>query len=77
MAKEYLKVGSALSEGMGGDAFVYFGGFGGGADSFLQEAFVRMVAHGLFGDGVRREGGGGEDVLPVGFAGDIGVFGAG
>lgn len=83
MAKEYLKVGSALSEGVWGDVFVYFGGFGGGADGFLQEAFVRMVAHGLFAltpdPSPRRKGGNGErgsreEVLPCGFAGGIGVF---
>jgi hypothetical protein len=66
--------GEGVSECVRGDVFVNFGGFGGGTDGFLQQAGVEVVAHGLFGGGVHREGGGGEEVLPCGFAGGVGVF---
>lgn len=59
---------------MGRDVFVNFGGFGGGADGFLKQAGVSVVAHGLFGDRIHRQRGGGEEVLPWGFAGGSGIF---
>ena len=66
--------GEAVPEGVGGDGFLDACGFGGGADRFLEEAFVEVVAHGFFGEGVDGKGGGGDEVLPDGFAGGVGVF---
>jgi len=66
--------GKRVSEGVRRDVLVNFGGLGGGADGFLQQAGVKVVAHGLFGDGVDRQSRGREEVLPESFAGGAGVF---
>jgi len=39
VAKEYLKVGCALPEGVGGDKFIYLGEAGGLLDGFLPKAY--------------------------------------
>lgn len=64
MAKEYLKVGFALAEGMRGNVFVYFGGAGCLANGFLDDGFMEVVTAGntcarVFGEVV-----GGKEVLP-------------
>lgn len=78
--------GEGVAEGVGGDVFVDVGGVGGGADGFLEEAGVEVVAHEFFafppvpsfrgrvGTRVAGEVGGWEEVLPAGFAGGVGVF---
>lgn len=50
------------------------GGSGGQAHGFLERAWVGMMSHGFFADGVGGEVGGGEEVLPVQLAGGVGVF---
>ena len=74
MAKEYLKVGCALTEGVGGDKFIYLGEAGGLLDGFLQAGFVDMVALLDTSNGVSGMVGGGEDVLPGPFAVSVGIF---
>jgi len=66
--------GEGVAKGVGGDVFLDPGLEGGGADGFLKQGGVGVVAHGLFGVGVDGEGQGGEEVLPGGFAGGVGVF---
>ena len=66
--------GEGVAEGVGCDMLLDAGGFGSGANGFLEEGFVDVVAHGFFGGGVNGESRGGEEVLPCGFAGGFGVF---
>ncbi len=66
--------GETMAEGVGGDGFLEACGFGSGANGFLEDAFVYVVAHGFGGGGVHREGDGGEEVLPGKFLGSVGVF---
>jgi len=66
--------GKGVAEGVGGDGFLEACGFSGGANGFLEDAFVYVVAHGFAGGGVHREGDGGEEVLPGKFFGSVGVF---
>lgn len=63
-----------MAEGVGGDGFIEFGQAGGIFDGALEDAFVEMVAHGLFGLGVQRALAGWEDVLPAWFAIGVWVF---
>lgn len=81
--------GEGVAEGVGGDGFLDAGFLGGGADGFLEEAGVEVVAADpssvlpkfnfrIWGGsclaGVAGEGGGGEEVLPDEFAGGVWVF---
>jgi len=74
VAKEYLKVGFALAEGVGGNGFVNSYDACGLTNCFLQHTWVQMVASDLFGFGVNRTSEGGEDVLPHPFFGGVGIF---
>lgn len=74
MAKEYLKVGCALAEGVRGDRFVYLCEAGGGFDCFLQGSFVNVMPPEDTGDRIRRTGRGRENILPAPFAAGIRIF---
>ena len=63
-----------MAESVGGDGLVYFGEEGGAANCFLEDGFVYVVAHGLFGYGVYGERDGGEEVLPHFLFGGVGKF---
>jgi len=56
--------GEGMTESVRGDGFVNFCELGGAANCFLQDAWVYMVAHGLFGAGVSGKRDSGEEVLP-------------
>ena len=63
-----------MTEGVGGNGFVYFGKLGGLAHCFLQAGFVDMMALPDASDRVFGKIGGGEDVLPNPFAVSVGTF---
>lgn len=56
--------GKRVSEGVGGDVFVYLGTTGGFPDGFLDYCFVKMMAAGDASSFVFGEFGGGKKVLP-------------
>lgn len=66
--------GEGMAEDMRGDMFVDLGGAGRLAHSFLDAAFVEVVAADDAGTRVNGEAVGGEDVLPDPLASGVGVF---
>lgn len=66
--------GETVAEGVAGDVLVNVGLLRGASDGFLHHAFVKVMAADQAGAWVFGMARGGEDVLPVPFAGGVWIF---